>query len=148
MSDEPGCEGEGEIAAAADERWPLVTLLREHGHGDLKWLGLGTATSACSQFLSNIDMLIIGLAFDAMFNDQPYALFLVPNSWVPVNPRGQLLFTVALLAGLKVIDMIMAVFSIWALFLFAQRTLHRIRVAAYDDVQRLDAGFFDDQRTG
>ncbi|WP_114578642.1 ABC transporter ATP-binding protein [Saliphagus sp. LR7] len=148
MSDESGREGEGEIAAAADERWPLVTLVREHGSGDLKWLGLGTATSAFSQFLSNIDMLLIGLAFDAMFNDQPYALFLVPNGWIPADPTGQLLFTVVLLAGIKVIDMTMAIFSLWALFLFAQRTLHRIRVAAYDDVQRLDAGFFDDQRTG
>ncbi|NGM70038.1 ABC transporter ATP-binding protein [Natronolimnobius sp. AArcel1] len=148
MSDDPGREGEGEIAAAADERWPLVALLREHGRGDLKWLGLGSASSAGSQFLSNIDMLIIGLAFDAMFNDEPYALFLVPDVWIPADPTGQLLFTVALLAGIKVIDMGLAIFSLWALFLFGQRTIHRVRVAVYDDVQRLDAGFFDDQRTG
>ncbi|MEY7851848.1 ABC transporter ATP-binding protein [Natrarchaeobius sp. A-rgal3] len=148
MSDDSSREGEGEIAAAADERWPLAALVREHGRGDLKWLGLGTATSVGSQFLSNIDMLIIGLAFDAMFNDEPYALFLVPDACIPADPAGQLLFTVALLAGVKVIDIGLSIFSLWALFLFGQRTLYRIRVAAYDHVQRLDAGFFDDQRTG
>ncbi|WP_246998324.1 ABC transporter ATP-binding protein [Halosolutus gelatinilyticus] len=140
--------GEGEIAAAADERWPLLYLLRERGRGNLRWLGLGSAASVGAQLLSNVDMLIVGLAFDAMFNDEPYALWLIPDGWIPGDPTGQLLFTAALLASLKVIDMSLGIFSLWAMFLFAQRTQHRIRVAAYDAVQRLDAGFFDDQRTG
>ncbi|WP_123535331.1 ABC transporter ATP-binding protein [Halosimplex salinum] len=141
--------GRGKIAAAAeDERWPLASLLRDGGRGNLRWLGAGGLSSVGAQFLSNMDMFVIGLAFDAMFNDRAYDLPLVPTGWIPADPTPQLAFTVALLLGVKVVDMSMGIFAQYSLFLFAQRTLHRVRVDAFDTVQRLDMGFFDTQQTG
>jgi len=134
--------------AAADVRFPLLTLLRSGGRGNHKLVGIGTVSSLCAQFLSNLDMLIIGLAFDAMFNDRAYALPLVPAGWIPADPTGQLGFTVALLVGIKLVDMSFGILAQWAFYLFSQRTLHRVRVDAYDTVQRLDMGFFDTQQTG
>ncbi|QLH76270.1 ABC transporter ATP-binding protein [Halosimplex rubrum] len=139
----------GRIAAAAEDvRRPLPSLLRDGGRGNLRWLGAGAASSVAAQFLSNLDMFIVGLAFDAMFNGMSYDLPLVPAGWIPADPTGMLAFTVALLVGLKLVDMTFGIFAEYALFLFAQRTLHRIRVDAFDRVQRLDMGFFDTQQTG
>lgn len=141
-------ERERIAAAAEDRRWPLLSLIREHGRGNLKLVGLGTVTGTAGQFLSNLDMFIIGLAFDAMFNDQPYALPLVPADWIPSEPLPQLWFTLGVLLVAKVGDLSAAICGQWAFFLFAQRTLHRIRVAAFDAVQRLEMGFFDRRQTG
>ncbi|ELZ29275.1 ABC transporter [Halosimplex carlsbadense 2-9-1] len=139
----------GRIAAAADDvRWPLPSLLRDGGRGNLRWLGAGSVSSVIAQFLSNLDMFVVGLAFDAMFNDRAYDLPLVPAGWIPADPTGMLWFTAALLVGLKLVDMSFGIFAEYSLFLFAQRTLHRIRVDAFDRVQRLDMGFFDTQQTG
>jgi len=134
--------------AAEDVRFPLLTLLRSGGRGNHKLVGVGAISSLCAQFLSNLDMLIIGLAFDAMFNDRAYALPLVPAGWIPSDPTAQLGFTVALLVGIKLVDMTLGIVAEWSFFLFSQRTLHRIRVDAYDTVQRMDMGFFDTQQTG
>ncbi|MFC7140970.1 ABC transporter ATP-binding protein [Halosimplex aquaticum] len=148
-SDEIEGRERGRIAAAAeDERWPLLSLLRDGGRGDLRWVGLGGISSVGAQFISNLDMFIIGLAFDAMFNDRAYALPLVPTGWIPSEPTPQLGFTVALLFGLKLVDMSLGILAEYSFFLFAQRTLHRVRVDAFDTVQRLDMGFFDTQQTG
>ena len=147
-AEEPG-SGRGKIAAAADdEPRPLLSLVRDAGRGDFRYLSWGVLASLAGQFLSNIDMFIIGLAFDAMFNDRAYALPLIPPEWIPADPTPQLAFTVALLLGLKVVDMSLGISSQWSLFLFAQRTLHRVRVDAFDTVQRLDMDFFDSQQTG
>ncbi|MFB6140485.1 MAG: ABC transporter ATP-binding protein [Halosimplex sp.] len=141
--------GRGRIAdAAEDERWPLFSLIREGGRGNLRWVGAGVASSVVSQFLARADMFVIGLAFDAMFNDRAYALPLVPAGWIPADPTGMLAFTVALLLGLKAVDMSLGILAEYSFFLFAQRTLHRVRVDAFDTVQRLDMGFFDTQQTG
>jgi ATP-binding cassette subfamily B protein len=151
MSDsEDGSEsGRGAIAAAADDvRWPLPSLLRDGGRGNLRWIGGGAVSSVIAQFLSNLDMFVVGLAFDAMFNDRAYDLPLVPSGWIPADPTGMLWFTVALLVGLKLVDMTFGIVAEYSFFLFAQRTLHRIRVDAFDRVQRLDMGFFDTQQTG
>jgi len=134
--------------AAEDVRFPLLSLLRSGGRGNHKLVGVGAFSSLCAQFLNNLDMLIIGLAFDAMFNDRAYELPLVPAGWVPSDPTGQLWFTVALLVGIKLVDMSFGIVAEWSFFLFSQRTLHRIRVDAYDTVQRMDMGFFDTQQTG
>jgi len=134
--------------AAEDVRFPLLSLLRSGGRGNHKLVGLGAFSSVCAQFLSNLDMLVIGLAFDAMFNKQAYALPLVPAGWIPSDPTAQLWFTVALLVGIKLVDMTFGIVAQWSFFLFSQRTLHRIRVDAYDTVQRMDMGFFDTQQTG
>ena len=149
-SDEGGDESDRGRIAAADEdvRRPLLSLLRDGGRGNLRWIGAGAASSVVAQFLSNLDMFIVGLAFDAMFNGMSYDLPLVPAGWIPADPTGMLAFTVALLVGLKLVDMTFGIFAEYALFLFAQRTLHRIRVDAFDRVQRLDMGFFDTQQTG
>jgi ATP-binding cassette subfamily B protein len=139
----------GRIAAAAEDvRRPLVSLLRDGGRGNLRWLGFGSVAGTGAQFLSNVDMFIIGLAFDAMFNGLPYDLPLVPTGWIPADPTPQLAFTVALLVGIKLLDMTLGVLAQYSFLLFAQRTLHRIRVDAFDTVQRLDMGFFDTQQTG
>jgi len=148
-SDAESTSGRGKIASAADdERWPLLTLVREGGRGDLRYLASGSLASLVAQFLNNLDMFVIGLAFDAMFNDRVYDLPLVPAGWIPTDPTPQLAFTVALLLGVKVVDMSCGIFAQWSIFLFAQRTLHRIRVDAFDTVQRLDMDFFDSQQTG
>ena len=141
--------GRGTIAAAADdEPRPLLSLVREGGRGDFRYLGWGAVGSLVGQFLSNLDMFVIGLAFDAMFNDRAYALPLVPEGWIPADPTPQLAFTVGLLLAAKAADLSISISSQWSLFLFAQRTLHRIRVDAFDTVQRLDMDFFDSQQTG
>jgi len=137
------------IADAAEGiDWPLINLIREGGEGDLKYLGAGTLGTVVSQFLSNLDMFVIGVAFDAMFNDRAYSLPLVPEGLIPADPGGQLAFTVILLLVAKAIDLSCGLSATYAFFLFSQRALHRIRVNAFDTVQRLGMDFFDTQQTG
>ncbi|WP_276256777.1 ABC transporter ATP-binding protein [Halomontanus rarus] len=139
----------GRIAdAAEDEPYPLLSLIREGGTGDLKYLGTGVGSALISQFMANADMFIIGIAFDAMFNDRAYSLPIIPESLIPTEPEGQLLFTVLVLLSAKFVDLGCGLLSQYSFLLFAQRTLHRVRVTAFDTVQRLEMDFFDTQQTG
>ncbi|UPM45213.1 ABC transporter ATP-binding protein [Halocatena salina] len=136
------------IVAGTDEQQPLLTLVWKSKGNDLGYAGVGIVTSFVAQSLSSLDMFIIGLAFDAVFNDQAYTIPLFPNGWIPGNPTQQLVFTVALLTGIKLVDLGFGICSEWAFSLFAQRLLHRIRVDAFDTVQRLNMNFFDRHQTG
>ncbi len=153
MSGESPAEGtdEGrpeEIADAADSDRPLWALLGTHAKPDGPLVGWGVFASAMAQVLSNADMFIVGLAFDAMFNDQAYDLPLVPNDLIPTDPVPILWFTITLLVTMKLVDLCFGITGQYAWNVVAQRVQHRVRVSAFDAVQRLDVAFFDERRTG
>ncbi|WP_226022570.1 ABC transporter ATP-binding protein [Halomicrobium salinisoli] len=143
MSDRPDT-----IADAAVEDWPLFRLVAESGRRNAAYVVVGVVGMVLAQALSTADMFVIGVAFDAMFNGQAYALPLVPAGWIPPEPVGMLVFTAVLLASLKAIDVAAAVTAHFCWNLLAQRVQHDVRVEAFDTVQRLGMHFFDGQQTG
>jgi len=137
-----------EFAEQAPDDWPLFKLIVQNRRDSIPYAGLGTVGTLVTEVVSNVDMLIIGLAFDAMFNDRSYNIPLIPSTWIPEEAAGQLLFTVGLLIGFKIVEIVTGFVSRAAWNVVAQRLQHRLRVNAFDTVQRLEMSFFDEQRTG
>ena len=141
--------GEGDaIAEAAETDRPLLSLLWSRGRPHLPFLGTSVGSNVVSTMLDMADIFVLGIAVDALFNDQPYTLPLVPDVWIPEAQAGQLWFTFGLLLAMKVADVLLANLSQVARNVFAQRFLHELRVDAFDAAQRLELGFFEDSRTG
>jgi len=137
-----------EIAEAAGTDYPLLHLLRTTGRPHLPYLGLSAVAMAVSTFLDRADVFVLGLAFDAMFNDRAYSLPLIPDAWIPTEPMAQLYFTVALLVAMKLVDVLGANLGQVTGAIFTQRTLHDVRVEAFDATQRLELAFFEGNLTG
>ncbi|SFS11802.1 ATP-binding cassette, subfamily B [Halomicrobium zhouii] len=143
------CDRPDNVADAAVDRWPLYRLVAESGRENALFVVVGILGTGIAQVLATADMFVIGIAFDAMFNGQPYDLPLLPTGVVPGDePARMLAFTVALLVGLKVADVSLAITGQYCWNLLAQRIQHAVRVDAFDTVQRLGMGFFDGQQTG
>ncbi|SFS05981.1 ATP-binding cassette, subfamily B [Halomicrobium zhouii] len=151
MSDD-GESGErpDDIADAAETGWPLVNLIWSQGRTQLPYLGVSVSSLAVSTALDMADIFVLGIAIDAMFNGQVYALPLVPDALIPPESDriGQLWFTFYLLLGMKVADILAANLSQVTRNIFAQRFLHGLRIDAFDTATGLELGFFEDSRTG
>ena len=129
--------------------YPLLTLFEEYGDGHLRWFVVGVVTSTLARFLAIVPPVILGLAIDAVFNNsKPYALPLLPQSWVPVTDDGQFLLSVGIMAGALVLSAVCNFARQSSLNLFSHRVKHEVRTATYQRMQRLDMSFFDDRQTG
>ncbi|MCU4799588.1 ABC transporter ATP-binding protein/permease [Halobacteria archaeon HArc-gm2] len=139
-----------DIADAAETDWPLVDLIWSQGRPQLPYLGVSVTSLAFGTALDMADIFVLGIAIDAMFNGQVYALPLVPDALIPPEeePLAQLWFTFYLLLGMKVADILAANLSQITRNVFAQRFLHGLRIDAFDTATGLELGFFEDSRTG
>ncbi|WP_248299398.1 hypothetical protein [Halorhabdus amylolytica] len=59
---------------------PLWQLFQRYGHGSRRWFLLGILASIGSRFASLVPPVLLGVAIDAIFGDQPFELPLVPDA--------------------------------------------------------------------
>ncbi|WP_458190084.1 ABC transporter ATP-binding protein [Haladaptatus sp. NG-WS-4] len=136
------------LADRADHDFPLITLAWRYGRADAGRFVFAVLAGSISTFLSFADVYLIGLGIDALFNDQPFAVPLVPESWVPSTPLGLLTFVTLLMMTLNLSTNLLAFADDWASGVFAQRVLDRTRIASFDAIQEHELAFVEDERTG
>ncbi|MXR22442.1 ABC transporter ATP-binding protein, partial [Halobacterium bonnevillei] len=112
------------------------------------YLATGVAANAAKSFIGFADVFVVGLAIDALFNDQPLALPLVPEAWIPTDPLAMLVFVAGVLFAVNASSVVGGSLGDYAATVYAQRVLHRIRVAAFDAAQHRGLAYFDEYRTG
>ncbi|MFB6188484.1 MAG: ABC transporter ATP-binding protein [Halapricum sp.] len=137
-----------DVAEKAPTDRPLAYLLTTTGRRHLPYLVVALFSTLIATVFDRADVFVLGIAFDAMFNDQSYVLPLVPQGWIPTTPLDQLWFTVGLLLTMKAIDVLAANVSEVTRSIYAQRVLDSVREDAFDTAQHLELGFFEDNQTG
>jgi len=136
------------LGERTDERWPLLSRFREHGVPNARYIAVGMVGPVGTAMFGAMMPFVLGTVFDALFNEQPYALPLVPSAWIPTEPAAQVWFTGALLATLYVARAVVNTTGQYYRGLFGIKVQHDLRVAAYEALQRRRLSFFDDQQTG
>ncbi|MCU4718357.1 ABC transporter ATP-binding protein [Halapricum hydrolyticum] len=137
-----------EIAERAPTDRPLAYLVTTTGRRHLPYLVGAFLSTLVATVLDRADVFVLGIAFDAMFNDQSYVLPLFPDGMIPTTPMDQLWFTVGLLLVMKAGDIAAANISQVMRGIFSQRVLDSVRIDAFDTAQHLELGFFNDSQTG
>jgi ATP-binding cassette subfamily B protein len=137
-----------DLADDATSDRPLLALLQRYGRADAHYLATGVAANAAKSFIGFADVFVVGLAIDALFNDQPLALPLVPEAWIPTDPLAMLVFVAGVLFAVNASTVVGGSLGDYASTVYAQRVLHRIRVAAFDAAQHRGLAYFDEYRTG
>ena len=127
---------------------PLWRLFQEYGRGNRRWFLVGILASIGARFASLVPPVLLGVAIDAIFGEEPFALPVIPEAWIPAAPIEQFWFVVGLMtvamigqAGLNFVRMS-------SLNLFSHRVKHEVRTATYQRMQRLDMEFFNAVQTG
>ncbi len=127
---------------------PLWRLFQEYGHGNRRWFLLGVLASIGARFASLAPPVLLGVAIDAIFGDQPFTLPLVPPAWLPTETMTQFWFVVGLMAVALIGQAILNFIRMSSLNLFSHRVKHEVRTATYQQMQRLDMEFFNAVQTG
>lgn len=131
-----------------DEDFPLLTLAWRYGRADAGRFAFAVIAGSISTFLSLADVYLIGLGIDALFNNKPFVVPLIPESWVPTTPLALLVFITLLLVSLNLSTNLLAFVDDWATGVFAQRLLDRTRIDSFDAIQKRELAFIEGERTG
>ena len=130
-------------------RRPLIQLFMRYGHGNRKWFVTGLGASIGARFLALVPPVVLGIAIDAIFRaDQPFDLPGVPQGWLPEETMAQFWVAIAIMAIAMVGQAFLNFARMSSLNLFSHRVKHEVRTAAYQKMQRLDMGFFNEVQTG
>jgi len=128
---------------------PVVRLVRRYAGTELPLFALGVVAGVLGRGASLVPPVVLGVAIDALFDDSaPYSLPVVPATWLPVDPRGQLELSVGLILGALAVAVVLGWAQGASLSLFSNRVQHAVRVDAYGAMQSLEMAFFDDEQTG
>ena len=128
---------------------PLLRLFMDYGRGNRRWFLVGILSSTAARFLSLVPPVILGTAIDAIFEQRaPFALPFVPQAWLPDTTTAQFWFAVILMAIAMVGSAVLNFLRQSSLNLFSHRVKHEVRTATYQQMQRLDMGFFNEMQTG
>ncbi|WP_435335161.1 ABC transporter ATP-binding protein [Haloarchaeobius sp. TZWWS8] len=127
----------------------MVRLFSTYGRDDIHLFVLGLLTSIVARFVGLVPPLVLGVAIDAVFNQNaPYRLPLVPAGWLPTDRLTQLWLSVGLVVGAYALSVLFGWTQGVSLSLFSNRVQHRVRTDTYRAMQGLDMAFFDDKQTG
>jgi ATP-binding cassette, subfamily B, bacterial len=129
---------------------PLARLFREYAPSRLQWFSVGMVANFVARMASLVPPLLLGVAIDAVFANNPeaFALPLVPDAWLPATEAGQFWFAVVAIAGsFVVVAGFTWIYGVSA-NLFAHDVMHAVRVESFEKMQRLDTAFFDEKQTG
>ncbi|MFB6093607.1 MAG: ABC transporter ATP-binding protein [Halanaeroarchaeum sp.] len=132
---------------------PMRRLFVEYGGDHAGYFLVGLIASVFARVLDLLPPVLLGVAIDAVFRDTvPYGsrfpLSLLPANWLPTEPRAQLWFTVAAIAGAFFGGAGFHYARNWGWNAFAQKVQHGVRTDTYDEMQRLNMTFFADKQTG
>lgn len=143
-------EAAADLTNDASTDYPLLELVRQYGRTDCHYLMSAVGFAAVKSFIGFADVFLIGIAIDALFNDQPLALPLLPDAWVPTATEllPTLAFVGTLVFAVNAVTVFGGVLTEFSFGVFAQRILHRIRVHAFDAAQHRRLDYFDAHRTG
>ncbi|MFB6128730.1 MAG: ABC transporter ATP-binding protein [Halorhabdus sp.] len=127
---------------------PLWQLFQRYGHGSRRWFLVGILASIGSRFASLVPPVLLGIAIDAIFGDQPFELPLIPAAWLPKETMDQFWFAIGLMAVFMIGQAVLNFVRASSLNLFSHRVKHEVRTATYQRMQRLDMEFFNEVQTG
>jgi ATP-binding cassette subfamily B protein len=128
---------------------PMRRLFGEYGRDNASFFSVGVVASIAARVLNLLPPVILGVAIDAIFRrDEPYALPLVPDAWIPVGRAEQFWFSIGIIAVAYFGGAAFHWARNWGWNSFAQNIQHAIRTDTYDQMQRLDMEFFADKQTG
>ncbi|WP_275736745.1 ABC transporter ATP-binding protein [Halorhabdus sp. SVX81] len=127
---------------------PLWQLFQRYGHGSRRWFLVGILASIGSRFASLVPPVLLGVALDAIFRSEPFALPLIPGTVLPNETMDQFWFVIALMAVFMIGQAILNFVRASSLNLFSHRVKHEVRTATYQRMQRLDMEFFNEVQTG
>jgi ATP-binding cassette, subfamily B, bacterial len=126
----------------------MTRLFRQYGADQRYEYAVGIVGSVFARLLDLIPTLMLGVAIDAIFLDDPYSLFLVPDGWIPAGQEEQFALTIGILAGAFALGALFHWIRNWGWNASAQNITHDIRVDTYEKMQRLNMEFFSDKQTG
>ena len=111
---------------------------------------VGIVASIFARLLDLVPPILLGFALDAIIRqDKSFAaIWFVPDQFIPADPQGQLLLTVALIGGAFGTGALFHWVRNWGFNSFAQNIQHDVRTDTYDNMQRLNMDFFADKQTG
>ncbi|MGM0398989.1 MAG: ABC transporter ATP-binding protein [Halobacteriota archaeon] len=132
---------------------PMRRLFLEYGRDHWGYFVVGLLASVVARVLDLMPPVLLGVAIDAVFRDDVafgsrFPLSLFPASWYPATQEAQLWFTVAAIAASFFGGAVFHYARNWGWNAFAQNVQHGVRTDTYDEMQRLNMGFFADKQTG
>ena len=127
---------------------PMRRLFSVYGRPNVGSMIVGIVASIAARLLDLVPPIMLGLAIDAVFGEQAFSLWLVPEAWIPANETTQFWVVIGLIAGAFTLAAAFHWIRNWGFNSFAQTIQHSVRTDTYDTMQRLNMGFFADKQTG
>ncbi|MBZ6493668.1 ABC transporter ATP-binding protein [Natrinema longum] len=135
---------------------PMKRLFLEYGSDYIGAATIGVIASFFARILDLLPALMLGVAIDAVIRQDSnigYAEafpvgsgFIAP--YVPDGRMAQFWLTIGIIAAAFLCSAVFHWTRNWGFNTFAQNVQHDIRTDTYDEMQRLDMGFFADKQTG
>ncbi|WIV68398.1 ABC transporter ATP-binding protein [Natrialbaceae archaeon AArc-T1-2] len=133
---------------------PMKRLFLEYGRAYASYSIVGVLASVTARVLDLLPPLMLGVAIDAVILQEagyaesfPIGGGLVAP-YVPDGRMAQFWLTIAIVAGAFLFGAAFHWVRNWGFNAFAQNVQHDVRTDTYDQMQRLDMGFFADKQTG
>lgn len=132
-----------------DDERTVPGFFYQYGRPHRRPFAIGFVTTFLAQLPRLLPALVLGVALDATFLDaRPYALPLVPQSWIPPTDGGQLVLTVLLLAGAFGLSAVLDWIGRRTFNQFRFGFVHGVRVDAYRRLQSAPMTTIERRRTG
>ena len=133
---------------------PMKRLFLEYGVNYVGAAVVGVVASVFARVLDLLPALMLGVAIDAVIRQEiayaaafPVGGGLVEPS-VPDGRLAQFWLTIGIIASAFILSAGFHWTRNWGFNTFAQNVQHDVRTDTYDEMQRLDMGFFADKQTG
>ena len=136
---------------------PMYRLFAEYGRPHRTYFVVGLVASVFARLLDLAPPLLLALAIDTFLArrvvegavaDSGFGLPLVPQAWLPSDPASQLVLTGVIVAATFAGAAVFHYLRNWGWNRFAQGVQHDVRTDTYDQMQRLNMGYFADKQTG
>ena len=127
---------------------PMRRLFAEYGRENAFQFAVGFVSSVGARILDLLPPLLLAVAIDGIFGEQEFSLWMVPRSRLPGTQVEQIWLTVGIIGAAFVLGAALHWTRNWGWNSFAQNIQHDVRTDTYDEMQRLNMGFFADKQTG
>ncbi|MFB6110386.1 MAG: ABC transporter ATP-binding protein, partial [Halodesulfurarchaeum sp.] len=132
---------------------PMRRLFVGYGREYVPYFVIGVLTSMVARVLDLLPPVLLGIAIDSVFRqnvpfDARFPFSWLPAAWIPATQTGKFWLTVGVIAASFAGAAGFHWLRNWGWNAFAQKIQHDVRTDTYDEMQRLDMGFFADKQTG